>query len=354
VSEDYLWNRQGPPDPDVTHLEERLARFRTTDTLPAWLFDDALMAPRTAGRHRIHTAWIPLAFAATLLVAIWGLTSWSGDGNRSTGQPWAVERLAGAPRIGSHELADAGRLRVGEWLETDATGRARIDVGAIGRLDVEPATRLRLVQTGPGHHRLALASGTVHAFIWAPPGQFFVETPSATAIDLGCAYTLTVDANGTGTVRVTSGWVGFEWRGRESFIPAGSVCVTRRGMGPGTPYAESSADALREPLGILDTRPAASTSVRHDALSRVLEQAGRGDAVTLWHLLQRGDAEERGRVFDRFAEVVPAPVGVTRAGVIAGDHRMLDRWWDALGLGTAQWWRTWRQPWRDTQSRSDR
>jgi hypothetical protein len=71
----------------------------------------------------------------------------------------------------------------------------------------------------------------MHAFIWAPPGQFSVETVSSTAIDLGCAYTLTMDDKGVGRVEVTSGWVGFEWQGRESFIPIGAVCVTRPGLG---------------------------------------------------------------------------------------------------------------------------
>jgi hypothetical protein len=38
---------------------------------------------------------------------------------------------------------------------------------------------------------------------------------------------MTVDEDGTGTVRCD--WLGrIQWRGRESFIPAGAVCQTRR------------------------------------------------------------------------------------------------------------------------------
>jgi hypothetical protein len=48
---------------------------------------------------------------------------------------------------------------------------------------------------------------------------------------------------------------------------------------------------------------------------------------------------------------VPAPDGVTRDGVRAGRHDMLDLWWDHLGLGTAAWWRTWKQTWRDNLAR---
>ena len=44
------------------------------------------------------------------------------------------------------------------------------------------------------------------------------------------------------------------------------------------------------------------------------------------------------------AELVPPPAGVTREGVLAGDRSMLDRWWEALGLGSVDWWRRWKAP----------
>ena len=96
----------------------------------------------------------------------------------------------------------------------------------------------------------------MHATIWAPPNQFFVETPSTLAVDLGCAYTLTVDDEGAGLVSVLVGWVGFKWRDRESFIPAGSSCATRPRIGPGTPYNERVSPAYREALSTIDFTPA--------------------------------------------------------------------------------------------------
>ena len=111
--------------------------------------------------------------------------------------------------------------------ETGARERVTLEVATLGQVTMEPNTRLRLINTRAGDHRLALAHGTLHATIWAPPNQFFVETPSSLAIDLGCAYTLTVDDEGVGLVNVLVGWVGFKWRDRESLIPAGSSCQTR-------------------------------------------------------------------------------------------------------------------------------
>jgi hypothetical protein len=52
-------------------------------------------------------------------------------------------------------------------------------------------------------------------------------------------------------------------------------------------------------------------------------------------------------VFDRLSELAPPPASVTRDGVLAGQRQMLDDWWDTLGLGAANWWRVWKQQWRD-------
>src|SRR5262245_55383270 len=60
---------------------------------------------------------------------------------------WQVVRLDGAPIVGSKALAESGRMAVGEWLQTDASSRARIAVADIGTVEVEPNSRVRLVAT---------------------------------------------------------------------------------------------------------------------------------------------------------------------------------------------------------------
>ena len=44
---------------------------------------------------------------------------------------------------------------------------------------------------------------------------------------------------------------------------------------------------------------------------------------------------------------MPPPVEVTREGILRGDRAMRDAWWDALGLGSADFWRDWTARWRD-------
>jgi hypothetical protein len=245
--------------------------------------------------------------------------------------------------VGRSPIGASGRLAVGEWLVTDAFSRARLTVGTIGEVLVEPNTRVRLLEAGAQKQRLHLALGTVTAFILAPPRQFVVETPSAHAVDLGCAYTLEVDASGGGLVTVVAGWVSFEHQGRESFIPAGARCATRPGVGPGTPYFTDASYAFKNALTLLDL--ASDQATRRTHLAEVLPEARREDAFTLWHLLARLEGAERDAVYERLAALVPPPAGVTRAGVMSGDRAMLDRWWDDLGFGEMKWWRLWQRSW---------
>ena len=325
MSDDYLWDGSGEPDPAVERLERALSPLRSARPAPE--------LPAATGRRPFGGMLAALAAAAAFLLAVSGL--WVTA--RRPGASWEVTRLASTPSGGS--VAGVERLRVGEWLETDVSSRARVKVGAIGQVEIEPRTRLRLVDAGAASHRIALDRGVLHARIWAPPGRFFVDTPSAVAVDLGCEYTLAVDEAGTGLLQVSSGWVGFEHGGRESFVPRGAACATRPGKGPGTPYYEDASVELTGALSEVDFGPAAD---RADALRKLLATARRKDALSLWHLLARLDGADRIAVYDRMAALVAPPDGVTREGVLAGDSRMLDRWWEALGLGAAGWWRRWK------------
>lgn len=248
---------------------------------------------------------------------------------------WEVTRLDGQPVIGRKKIAETGSLPVGEWLTTDDASRAQISVGQIGEVKIEPNSRIQLLEAQDDNHRLAMQRGKMEAFIWAPPRKFFVQTPSALAVDLGCSYTLEVAEDGTSLLSVTMGWVAFEWQGRESFVPAEAKCVTRPKLGPGTPYFGDASTEFQLALAQFDTG-------QTDSLAAVLAQARKRDALTLWHLLARTEGETRGKVFDRLAQLIPPPKKVIREGVLSNDRAMLDAWWAELGLGDTEWWRMWK------------
>jgi len=100
---------------------------------------------------------------------------------RPSAAAWSVATLSGAPTVGTRPLGARGALRVGDELVTDGTSRARVGVGTIGEVDVEPNTRLRLLATQANDQRLALDRGTISAQVDAPPRIFFVETPAGVA-----------------------------------------------------------------------------------------------------------------------------------------------------------------------------
>jgi hypothetical protein len=276
----------------------------------------------------------------------------------ATAPGWKVATLEGTPRVGERALGAHGRLAPGEWLVTDAASRARLEVGDLGIVDIAPRTRVRLIAARRDAQQLAISEGAMRAIIVGPPRSFQVETPSARAVDLGCAYDLEVARDGGTRLTVEIGWVSFEANGLESFVPAGAQSLTRPGLPPGTPCFTDAPAEVKNGLATFDfgvtiagAGPADSTARRAAGLALVLAHARTEDALTLWHLLARTSGDQRGLVFDALASRVPPPSGVTRRGILAGDARMLDHWWDALGYGDTGTWRQWRRPWGQIAAR---
>ena len=77
----------------------------------------------------------------------------------------------------------------------------------------------------------------------------------------------------------------------------------------------------------------------------ILAAARPRDGLTLWHLLTRVPAQDRGAVFDRFAELVKLPPEVSRERVLRKDPEMIDLCWNALELQNTGWWRGWERNW---------
>lgn len=312
-TDDYLWDPSAPADPEIERLE-RLLRPLAYQERPLEL---------RPARRFTRRMGVVLAAAATLLLALFAGREWMKDDPHA----WRVEGLAGAPRVGDERVGGDERLPTGKWLETDARSRARVELGGIGYAEVGPNSRLSALRSRRGEHRMALRRGTIDARVWSPPRVFMVETPAALAVDLGCAYLLSVGDDGSGRIHVTSGYVELVNGGRRSVVPAANVAEMRPGHGPGTPYPEGSSAALRGALATLDFG-----GFRRDALDAALAAAGDDAAPMLWHLLQRVPAAERARVYDRLAAVAAPPEGADRAAALRLDPRAIELWQRDLGL----------------------
>jgi hypothetical protein len=319
MSEEYLWDRSGEPDPEVRRLEETLAPLRY--------------------RHRPGLAGASppgarVAWAAPASVVLAAAAAWQFAAPPAPPTGWRVASVEGDARLGGRAAALSMPVRAGQVLRTGAASEVTIQADDLGRVDLGPDSELRAA----GSRRVALARGQLHAFIWAPPRQFVLDTPSARAVDLGCEYTITVDPSGDGLLRVATGWVAFQFAGRESFIPAGAQCATRRREGPGVPYFQDAPESLRAALPACERGDAA-------ALREVLSAARPRDGLTLWHLLTRAGDASRPAVFDRFAQLIALPADVSREAVLRRDPRAIDLCWNALGLENTDWWRGWERRW---------
>ena len=346
-SDDYLWDGSGERDPEIQKLESLLGKFR--HDRPAPVFPEIVRDRRWAffpWRMRLFPI-VATAAAAVVAIAVVTFLVYGRKPAPVSVAGWDVSRVAGTPRIGLETISGkdgTSRLGVGQVLETDHQSRASLQADEVGQIEVDPSTRLRLLTMGAGLKRIALDRGTIHTYIWAPPGQFVVDTPSAMTVDLGCAYTLQVDDSGAGLVRTSMGWVGFKLNGHESFIPAGAACATRPKVGPGTPYFEDATSELRAALARIDFEDSTPPQRAAD-LAIVIGASRKRDALTLWHLLARVDEGQRVLVYDRLRELAPPPARVRKEGILRLDQPMLDLWWNALGFDDISVWRHWERSW---------
>ena len=319
MSDDYLWDRSGEPDLEVARLEGLLGRFRLST---AHQSSQRFQKPK-------HLRWWTIAAA----LVIGAVTATIVAKNRQYGPATAWQlSLAGKKTTA---------VRPGQTIETTAASHAMLESEFVGTVNIAPDSRLRVLSVRGEEQRFALDRGTIHALIWARPTRFAVDTPWAKAIDLGCQYTLHVGSGGAGMLTVQTGWVAFQWRSLESFIPAGAACATRAQSGPGTPYFLDAPAALTAGVERFDS------TGDSNALESVLLTARPRDALTLWHLLRRTQGAQRAEVFDRFSALVALPPEAGRTAILRGDRSAIDAAWNALDLGNTGWWREWKRQWRE-------
>jgi hypothetical protein len=288
----------------------RMEDLRIVEAPPAiWASIDAAL---NAGPQE-NRGWFWRWAVAAVVVLLAGGAYWRFEQRPQ----WDVVRIEGT-------VVRNGKIGAGEWMETDLSSRASIKIGEIGSVEVEPNTRVRVVTAKPGENRLTLARGEIHAKISAPPRMFFVDTAAGTAVDLGCEYALRTQEDGSGLLRVTTGWVSFEWNGMESLVPAGASCRTRTPTGPGIPYFDDAPETLKRALETF------SSERDENALNRILGEARVRDTLTLWHLLARVKVEDRERVYDRMAALTRVPSGVSREKALQLDPETLKHWKEEL------------------------
>ncbi|MFO0615493.1 MAG: FecR domain-containing protein [Polyangiaceae bacterium] len=220
-----------------------------------------------------------------------------------------------------------GYLPLETWFETDGSSRVILEVADLGRVELAPSTRLRILPAkGPdsarpgqkNEHRLELDHGTLNARIDAPPRLFIVETKAAAAVDLGCAYTLEVGEDGSGLLRVGKGEVALETSsGRAAVVHRGEVCETRVGAGAGTPFSVTSTPRFRRALSAWD--------FEHGSLDDVIGAATKEDTAGLVRAIDRASTRsDREKLVKKLDDLSAGPSATERDGVLDGERSALD------------------------------
>lgn len=269
----YLWDKKSEGDPGARELEALLAG----EKFSGLAFPPAASSRRGARRAVATVAALLVAACAAFVVL----------------RPRDVVKVSGS--------SQARTLASGEWLETSAPVTLTL-AREIGVVEVRGDSRVRVQRVDGEQQRLELARGQLHAVVNAPPRLFVVDTPSATAVDLGCEYTLEVQRDGSTRLDVLSGRVVLEGAGRSTTVLAGMWAVSRPGAAP-----QVAIDAQATPAFVTAVQRLAVEPRDVELAALALSQADKRDAVTLWQLRSRTESEVREQVDARLRELVAVP-----------------------------------------------
>ncbi len=331
IDDDPLWNPDATPDEDLARIQRLLAPYGARAR--------GMKMPSASRVRRRRVRALPWASAAAAALMLLG----AGHKHRLAWLPessWTVVR--------NESLASEDRkmrLRPGQSLETMANDSATIAVARIGRIALSPNSRLRLVETETGRHRVALEQGHMRARIWAPPGYFGVRAGAAEIVDLGCDFDLWKRQDGSGRVFVRSGWVSYRVGTDDILVPQ-QFNLSFSAATAQTPTRSDAPAAFTNAIEALERAIAneggGSVSAKL-AAELVADAAREQDAFSLLSLLSRWPVLANTALYPRLGAAlgVPAIDSAHRQAWEAGDQEAINSWWKKIPRPPKHWWANW-------------
>lgn len=332
IDDDVLWNPTQDSDSDVQRLEALLSPFGV----------------RARGL-KLRATWQPLR-RIPLRRAVFGLAAvlagcalligfgayrldWRSD------KPWTVVTKHGDGRSALSALVPGSTLTTGRG-ET-----AMLAVARIGEVTLSSESRLKLVSTRAGRHRVRLEDGHLRARIWAPPDYFGVESGAAEVIDLGCDFDLWKHVDGSGRIYVRNGWVAYRVASQEVLVPSG-FAMQFDAQNFLTPLRSNADPAFIDAVASLE-RVIANSGARSasamQASRRVADLASDEDAYSLLSLLSRQPRLASGDLYPRLAKALSLSVvdPAHRRAWTEGSREAIDAWWTKLPVQPKRWLANW-------------
>lgn len=234
---------------------------------------------------------------------------------------WKVSSLSGSPYISEEAMAKLDSIRDGEYIITNDSSRAELFITDIGKVLVEPNTKLMIVKGDNGRNKLSVIYGTIDADMKKVQDPVHVELPSAIAMDDGGSYKVTVDGSGDGLFYVKSGQVEVVSGNKQSVVPAGSLVMTKKDKGVGTPFSNLASSVFKKALYNFDFGNCDVSCV-----TTILNSANKNDAVSLVNMIPQVEEQYKDRVYAKVASFVPPPRPVHRDSIPYIDEKEIEEW----------------------------
>ena len=236
---------------------------------------------------------------------------------------WEVIQLSGQPKYDNSVMEKGDGFSSQGFIETDANSSVTVAIPEMGRLLIDNATTISRTKNS---NEIKLDKGQIRKFEGDASDVLTVLTPLAKFTELykGGAFRLHVDENGSCKLTVESGWVIVNIKEFDSYVPKNFGCLISRGK-YAIPYPSDSPPQL---ISLLEN----FSGINDPSVGTILSMMTKQESLSLWHIIQLVSTENRSIAFDRLNELIPAPSGVTKEGILALNKTMLLDWRQEIEL----------------------
>jgi RNA polymerase sigma-70 factor (ECF subfamily) len=241
----------------------------------------------------------------------------------TSGGGWEVIQLSGQPKLGNKIMSKSDGFKPESTVETDAASSVTVTIPEMGRLLIDNSS---IVSRTKNKNEIKLDKGQIKKFEGDASDVLIVTTPLAKFTELykGSAFRLGVDDAGTCKLTVESGWVIVNIKEFDSYVPKNFDCLISRGK-YAIPYPSDSSPDL---INLLQN----FSGINDPSVGTIMSKMTKKESLSLWHIIQLISTENRSIAFDRLNELIPAPPGVTKEGILALHKSMLLDWRQEIEL----------------------
>lgn len=241
----------------------------------------------------------------------------------STGGGWEVIQLSGQPKLDNSLMNKDDGFTSESTIETDGGSSVTVMMPELGRLLIDNSS---VIIRTKDNNQIKLDQGQIKKFEGDASDVLTVITPLAKFTELykGGAFKLNVSEESICRLTVESGWVIVTVKEFDSYVPKNFDCLISRGK-YAIPYPSESSPGL---ISLLQN----FNGINDPSIGTILSLMTKRESLSLWHVVQLVSSENRSIAFDRLNELIPAPSGVTKEGIIALNKTMLLDWRQEIEL----------------------